>query len=128
MEDVPRIRAFVGGAAARLGASAEAAFRLSLAVDELCTNAIAHGYDGGPGLLELRLRSDGTTLTLTIHDEAPAFDPTSVRPPTAAPAGADLEPGGLGLLLVDRVIDRFEHGGDGVGNVLTVTITDRWSD
>ncbi|MFP4634342.1 MAG: ATP-binding protein [Nitriliruptoraceae bacterium] len=131
VEDVPRIRAFVGEAAERRGASAEATFRLSLVVDELCTNVIVHGYDGGPGPLELSVHLEGEALAVTIRDEAPMFDPTTVQLPAVAPCTGVGTPGGRGLMIVDQLVDRLEHGDrgeHGLGNLLVATTVERWSD
>jgi anti-sigma regulatory factor (Ser/Thr protein kinase) len=70
-----------------------------LLVSELVTNSVRHGADGE---IKLYARDDGKFLRIEVRDAGPGFTP---RPGVRA-AGA-LEPGGWGLLLVDRIADRW---------------------
>lgn len=122
--DLTRIRTFVTEGCRRAGASEEAAFRLTLATDEVVTNVLLHGYPARSGWIALALRSVGEGLELTVCDHAPAFDPTTVA---TAPVSGDpeiLQEGGLGLHLVGRLVDRVGyHRADGT-NRLLLTIDD----
>ena len=88
----------------------QAAYRLRLAVDEIATNAVVHGYQtaGYEGDLVIFAEYDETKLIIILEDSSPAFDPLSVPPP------ADLEwqppdrpAGGLGLFLALRCKDHI---------------------
>jgi|SRR5579875_2184747 len=88
------------------------AYQLRLAVDEIVTNIIIHGYEeaGLQGDVELRMSVDDTSLRLVIEDTAIAFDPREVP----EPAGLDdpLEDraiGGLGVYLALRGADEFQY-------------------
>jgi sigma-B regulation protein RsbU (phosphoserine phosphatase) len=103
---------YVTAAAREADLDQRAHYHLRLAVDEIATNIILHGYQehGLQGDIELSARFDERTVTVAIEDTAPAFDP---RPALAA--GATREPleerdvGGLGLLLVSRSVDAFSY-------------------
>lgn len=91
--------------------------RLVLAVDEACTNIIRHAYgaDCG-GDIGLRVLREDATLSFELTDAAPCVDPRRVRP---RPLG-DCRSGGLGVALIDQVMDdwRIEPMRDGRGNRL----------
>ncbi|HWN66068.1 MAG TPA: SpoIIE family protein phosphatase [Haliangium sp.] len=101
---------YVTAAAMEADLDQRAHYHLRLAVDEIATNVILHGYleHGLQGQIELSARFDEQVVTVTIEDTAPAFDPGP-----ALAAGATRQPleerdeGGLGLLLVSRSVDAF---------------------
>lgn len=119
IEHLAELMAFVDGECERAGVPEDAAFAIRLAAEEAFTNVVRHGYGEQPGPVRFELSVDGGSLTLTLIDEAPVFDPR------AAPA-ADLESsledrgeGGLGWHLVHQLMDEVRHEpGAGRGNVL----------
>jgi serine/threonine-protein kinase RsbW len=94
---------------------------LTLAIDEAVTNIIIHGYQGVPGIIELEVRRDGERLLVTIRDQAPLFDPTTVpRPDLSIPL--DRRPfGGMGVHLMRESLDGIHYRAlPGGGNELTL--------
>ena len=101
---------FVMKAAATAGIEKSAAYRLRLAVDEIATNCIVHGYDeaGLEGMIYLGGTIDDKTLTVYVEDTALPYDPRQ----TPAPDDLDVpleerEIGGLGVFLALRGVDEF---------------------
>jgi anti-sigma regulatory factor (Ser/Thr protein kinase) len=97
---------------------------LRLALDELITNIVEHGFERhalGERYLVLRLDATGDVVQATIEDNGIPFDPTVAA--VAEPGGELDDPpiGGLGLHLVRRSIDRMHYRRDGERNVLTVS-------
>lgn len=91
-----------------------------LALDELVTNVIVHGFSQTNGVrladphLAVRLHCSPESLEASVEDNAPPFDPT-VRPPVdTAQSLQHREIGGLGLYLVRQSVDtiRYERSGD----------------
>ncbi len=73
---------------------------VELVVSELVTNAVVHGDQGRGGDLLVALRCDGQLIRGEICSEGDAFDWDRHEP--------DLEePGGLGLMVVDQIADRW---------------------
>ena len=76
VESLASVRAFVEDACRRAGADAASCFDLKLAVDEACTNIIAHGYAGRPdGSIRIAARPTDDTLRVTILDHGRASRP-----------------------------------------------------
>jgi serine/threonine-protein kinase RsbW len=62
-----------------------------------------------PGSITLRIRRDARQIVITVEDDAPYFDPSSIRP---ADPDAPLDRrsvGGLGWHFVTRLMDQTRH-------------------
>ena len=69
----------------RQGIAADVLSQLNLALDEIVTHIIAHGY-GDAGIdqrIRINLAHDGASLTARIEDDAAAFDPLDINLVTA---------------------------------------------
>ncbi len=109
LDDVGR---YVLEAAAAAGLDKKAAYRLRLAVDEIVTNIIVHGYEeaGRSGDVYLQIDLDGQALTLTVTDMAVPFDPRSLPAPNNLDDPLEMRKiGGLGVYLAINGVDRFDY-------------------
>src|SRR5205085_1452727 len=89
-----------------------AAYRLHLAVEEVVTNIMNHGYEksGLKGAIDLSLEIDPKSVTVTVEDTAPPFDPTQVKPPENLNQPLEERSvGGLGIFLALRSVDKFYY-------------------
>ncbi len=104
--------------------SPEIAYAVNLALEELLSNTIEHGYpDDEPHRIEIILRQEGESLVVIIVDDGEPFDPTRAGA-AGSDTGANLEDGhdgGLGLLLVNHMMDQVEHQRRADCNVVTLT-------
>ena len=124
MEVLPSTAAFVAGFCARSGIGAADTLRLTLVVEELFTNIVTHGYgEDGAGMIHLQLAPDGRDVTLVCRDEAPPYDPRPAlrRLPVDLDEPVDRRGiGGLGHLLVGRLVDVSSYLRENGANVLTL--------
>lgn len=104
------VRSAVEEAARRLGFTDDAAHKIVLAVDEALTNVIRHGYGG---------RTDGA-IVLSINPvtqngkrgvEFNVFDRCSVTDLSKIKARdmKDVKPGGLGVHIIQEVMDHVDY-------------------
>ena len=115
LDSLPAIGRYVVAAAKEAGLDKTASYRLRLAVDELATNSIVHGYEeqGLSGDLDVRADITDQTLTITIEDTGPAYDPRSTAPPDTLDTALEDRPiGGLGVYLTLRGVDQFLYERD----------------
>jgi len=116
LDSLEAVAEFVMAAAAAAGLDKRASYRLRLAVDEIATNIIVHGYveAGLQGALELCADIDERTLTLSIEDTGVAFDPRQAAVPETDLPLEQRPIGGLGVYLAMRNVDEFlyERVGD----------------
>ena len=81
-----------------------------LMVDELLTNTVMHGYAGrADGWIEVEAEVNAAGLRVVLRDHAPAFDPTRSPVPDTTESLEARPIGGLGLLFVRRMADRFTY-------------------
>jgi serine/threonine-protein kinase RsbW len=97
------------GAASRI--PPEVVQPVQVAVDEMVSNTLRHGYGGrGEGhQIEVRLRLGEGVLEVTIEDDAPPFDPLAAPLPDTGGGLATRPEGGLGILLTRRLMDQVEY-------------------
>jgi anti-sigma regulatory factor (Ser/Thr protein kinase) len=112
LEALAPIRQYVQQAAAAAGLDAKAAYNLRLAVDEIATNIVLHGYAAQQQTGEIMVQAamDDAALQVVVEDTAPPFDPFTLQ----EPASLDLpleerELGGLGVWLALRNVDTFRY-------------------
>ncbi|MFI8088860.1 ATP-binding protein [Streptomyces sp. NPDC086080] len=126
------IAAFVLALAGRARLDDSAAYRLRLAVDELATNVVTHGYggagtrDGSAGPAEEILVTggfDADRLWVRVEDTAPPFDPRDgCRPPDTDVPPERRRVGGLGIHLALTSVDEYAYDRQGGRNVSTLTM------
>ena len=114
LESLADIRGFVKEAAGRAGIEDARSYQLQLAVDEIATNIILHGYkDAGEGaVISIGAETTGDALVITLKDQSPPFDPRTMQMPEAEDLARPLEDrkiGGLGIYLAIQGVDRFDY-------------------
>lgn len=109
LKNLAAIRRFLLEAGRQLHGSAQALDDLTLAVDEMVTNIIRHGYRGQAGQIEIEIRREAGALIVYLRDQAPVFDPTSLPDPDIT-LPLELRPiGGLGVFLARKRVDSLKH-------------------
>ena len=71
---LPAIRQFVYDQASSLKADQELLSDMIVAVNEIVTNIVVHGYDCQAGEIRLSVHQDQGSLVVQIDDNAPCFD------------------------------------------------------
>ncbi|MEU6865994.1 anti-sigma regulatory factor [Streptomyces sp. NPDC046876] len=123
------IAAFVLRLAGRAGLDKRASYRIRLAVDELATNIVMHGYRGGRGRITVRGRSGPGRVQIVLADRAPAFDPVAGRiPPAPGTPPERRRIGGLGIHLALTSVDEFSYVRRDGRNISTLTVTAEGTD
>ena len=121
LENIPRFRAFVEDACARGGTSADDCFAIKLAVDEVCTNIIEHGY--GPdhhGAISLIVDVAEGEIRVAVVDTGRPFAPEEAPVPDVEAPWQDRPIGGLGWHLIRKTVDDIRYQTDGAENRLTL--------
>ena len=80
---------------------------LVLAVDEAATNIILHGYKDKPGVIDIEISRKPDSISISLRDMAPSFDPTQVPPPDLSLPLEMRPPGHLGLHIIKHMVDEL---------------------
>jgi serine/threonine-protein kinase RsbW len=131
LDSLKLIRDYVSDATTAAGLNKVLANRLRLAVDEIVTNSIVHGYDeaGIEGEIRIEADIDDERLTIVVEDSGPHYDPTQHNMPTEEDLSTPLDTrdiGGLGIYLAVNSIDefRFEHVDNRNRNIFVMYLAD----
>jgi serine/threonine-protein kinase RsbW len=121
VENLIKIRNFVQQTTSALGVAQEQIDDVILAVDEVATNIIVHGYKGQPGMIDIEVSRESDSLLLRLQDQAPGFDPTQVPSPDVTLPLEKRPLGKLGIHLVRHMVDEIIYKiPSGRGNQLTL--------
>lgn len=116
---------YVAWAAAAFGLDDAATYRLSLAVDEIATNIVLHGYEdaGLTGDLRIWAGTEAGTdaepdkLSIYLEDTGAPFDPRQApQPPDLDRPLEERRDGGLGIFLALWGVDGFTYEREGDTN------------
>ncbi len=91
--------------------------QLVLCLDEAVTNIYRHAYKNDEtGIIDLSFKQQNNTLVFYLRDYAPVVYDNSIKPRDLD----DARPGGLGINIIDSVMDSWEFATpkDGYGNLL----------
>lgn len=109
LEWVGKVTDYAAEAAHLAGLRERVTYYLCLAVDEIATNIIVHGYKQHEceGKLTISAEIRSQELIVFLDDTAPSYDPRQVPPPDLRQPPDRRQPGGLGIFLALRSVDRF---------------------
>ena len=119
----------IGAAAEKIDAYCESqglapqiAYAVNLSIDEILTNTISYGYDDdAEHRIGLSLRVEGDLLVVVIEDDGRPFDSSLTREPDVDATLEERALGGLGLFLVQQMMDDVAYRRMDDRNVITLT-------
>jgi len=92
-----------------------------LAVDEACTNVVRHGYKGRPGFVEVVVTGNQREFSIEIKDQGESFDLRNVKSPDLKEYVETRKRGGLGVFIMNQLMDEVRYRGGTDGNTLTMS-------
>ena len=112
LDSLSRIREYVREMGEKAGLDRKALYRLKLAVDEIATNIVIHGYEdaGLKGEIVISSIVEPAALTIQLEDTSQEYDPYGLEAPTNLDKPISERPiGGLGVFLAVRGVDEFHY-------------------
>ncbi|GGH87607.1 serine/threonine-protein kinase RsbW [Pullulanibacillus pueri] len=111
------IRLTTSGIANRMGFSYDDIEDIKVAVSEAATNAVNHAYKGEQGgVISIRMTTFADRMEIMVMDTGRSFDfehmAKNMKPLDPSAAFEDLSEGGLGLYLIDTLMDRVSINND----------------
>jgi serine/threonine-protein kinase RsbW len=116
------IRKYVEHVAQSAGLDHKATYKLCLAVDEIATNVVLHGYEeaGLNGDLTIGASMENDNLVIQLEDHGKPYDPNFHSVPNAEDLAERLESreiGGLGIYLALDGVDDIEYASTAKANI-----------
>ncbi|RXJ01956.1 anti-sigma B factor RsbW [Anaerobacillus alkaliphilus] len=111
-EYVGVVRLTISGIANRLGYTYDDIEDIKIAVAEACTNVVNHAYRDGDGQMTIGCGVYQDRLEIMVADRGKSFSVDEIQG-SLGPVSADkpisqLKEGGLGLFLIDTLMDKVE--------------------
>lgn len=118
LDSLALVRAYVSEAARAAGLDSGRTYSLCLAVDEIATNIVLHGYEevGLTGNIVVEALQEPGQLTIRLLDHGRTYDPDQTPQPDLENP-LKQEAGGWGIFLSKTGVDQFEYTSTGSGNV-----------
>lgn len=122
LDSLEPIRDYVQNAAQAAGLDRQAVYNATLAVDEIVTNIITHGYEeaGLKGVITVGADLEEDRLVLRVEDWGKPYDPNAHQVPSEEDLKRPLEDragGGLGILLARAAAHEIQYTASSNGNV-----------
>jgi serine/threonine-protein kinase RsbW len=109
IEDLNTIYNFLDGCLDRLKIDPSKAYDIQLAVAELVTNSLVHGYPDQRGWIGLVLDKDDSQIKVILRDHAPNFDPNTASVPDPKLPLEKRHFGGYGIYLTRQVVESLTY-------------------
>ena len=109
LESLASVYEFTEEVLVQSGVGDPAKFPIHLAMEELFVNMVKYSPDGS-GDIELEIETEGGTVTVTLTEYGvDPFDVTKARNVDVKAPLEDRTPGGLGLHLIQNMVDNLEY-------------------
>ena len=117
---IARLIEWVGSCCGADRVADDVTFKLTLAVEEAVSNAIAHAFADlpPPHLIKVRLEITAASVAAEIIDNGRPFDPTAAPDADLSAPLERRDPGGLGVHLMHSVMDDVQYRHSDGRNIL----------
>lgn len=111
VSEIPRLIDWVEACCGADGLADEVTFKVALALEEAVVNVISHAFAGlpPPHLITVRLKITLASVAAEVIDNGHPFDPTGLPDPDLLLPLDRRDPGGLGIHLMRRMMDRIQY-------------------
>jgi serine/threonine-protein kinase RsbW len=118
LDSLAPVRAYVSEAGRAAGLDPARVYNLCLAVDEIATNIVLHGYEevGLKGEIAIEALQERGQLIIRLLDHGRSYDPDQVPNPDLGNP-LNQQGGGWGLFLGKTGVDQFDYTPSDSGNL-----------
>lgn len=123
LAELARVYEFANEPLERHGAEEKVVYATHLALEEVLSNVIRHGYrDGNRHEIEVTLRMNQGVVELRIVDDGREFDPVQAPDPRLDGSLEQRQAGGLGIHLLRAFVSEMRYERRGNRNSLWIRI------
>ena len=99
--------------------------QIELAAEEIVVNIIKHAYKEKGGRIAIRTMEGEEMFRAEFEDNGDAFDPLSMDEPDVKLDLEERMPGGLGIMLVRKMMDEVAYRRDNDRNIVRIGVNKR---
>ena len=123
VEALPDVLGFVEEMLEKYECSMKIQTAVSVAIEELFVNVARYAYENGDGDVELGIKFDDESRTVTFRmaDKGVPFNPLAKPDPDITLSADEREIGGLGIFITKKTMDTVEYAYENGENVLIMT-------
>ncbi len=116
--NLSEVRDFISDICARAGFSKRETNNTKLAMDEACTNIIKHAYKDISGSIRIDVQAEPGNVEINIFDRGEPFEWSKIKDPDLQRYVEIGKKGGLGIYLMNRLMDSLDYQSTDAGNRL----------
>ncbi len=116
--NLSEVRDFIADVCLKAGFSKRETNNTKLAMDEACTNIIKHAYRDEIGAIRIDVQAEPGKVEINIFDRGKPFDWSEVKDPDLQRYVEIGKKGGLGIYLMNRLMDDLDYQASESGNRL----------
>jgi anti-sigma regulatory factor (Ser/Thr protein kinase) len=110
LAEIERLSKEFGRFAEQHGLAQDVRFCMNLALEEIVTNVIEHGWkDRNDQFITVEVVIGPCELTARVEDDSPPFDPLQLPPPDVTALLEQRRPGGMGIHLAKKMLDGLHY-------------------
>jgi len=121
-ENLQQVLSFVNGYLEENGCPAAAIQTVEIVAEEIFVNiaSYAYGSEEGEAVVRVEMQDSPRAAVITFIDSGIPFDPLAKKAPDLSLSAEERQIGGLGILMVRKLMDRAEYAYQDRKNILTV--------
>lgn len=120
-EEISMLAPFIEEFVSQTGIPEELVFSFNLALEEAVSNIILYAYPPDEEFtVSLVARMEENEVIFILTDTGKEFDPTAVPEADITLSAEEREIGGLGIFLMEQIMDTIEYQRIGNKNILTL--------
>ncbi len=117
------LKSWIETIAEELNISEKTKNQLLIATDEIFTNIASYGYpkEEGTASVTIEFNTETETLKITFADRGMEYNPLDVSPPDITQPLDERDEGGLGIFMVQQLMDNVEYKREEDHNILIMS-------
>lgn len=121
IENMPAMTDFLTSHLEKAGIPLKQIYTVNIAADEIFSNIVKYAYPAdGAGKVVVLLETDTEGVRVTFTDTGVPFDPLEMQEPDTTKSAEEREIGGLGILMVKKLMDEVKYRYDNGKNIVSV--------
>ena len=122
LTDITAVTEFIETELEKVNCSMKTIIQVNVAIDEICSNIINHGYpdEKGPLTVSLVIREEESQLFVRFVDEGIPYNPLTKDDPDITLSAEERSIGGLGIYMVKKTMDDIRYKYENNCNILTI--------